>query len=217
MKEETAIMVNWVSNVIDCCCAGFLPCAFAVQGSVWDGILCQVVEDLCPLWLWLVRVHLSPAGIPVASSMMLLGLLAPTVGTAARSTLCCGNVLDNDVLVKLWREQILVPDTIPGGGGRMKEEMAIMVNWVSNGIDCCCAGFLPCAFAVQGSVWDGVLCQVVEVSGKDNSSKLCRAKWHQNKGFARVAVIGTLQVPFGAGDFPWKKDKGVKGVGKMEG
>jgi hypothetical protein len=67
---------------------------------------------------------------------------------------------------------------------------------------------------VQGSLWDGVLCQVVEVFGKDNLSKLCRAKWHQNKGFACVAVIGTLQVPFGAGNFPGKKDKGVKGLGK---
>jgi hypothetical protein len=72
-------------------------------------------------------------------------------------------------------------------------------------------------FIVQGSVWDGVLCQVVEVFGEDDPSKLCCAKWHQNKGFAQVAVIGTLQVPFCNDDFPQKKDKGVKGVGKKEG
>jgi hypothetical protein len=71
---------------------------------------------------------------------------------------------------------------------------------------------------MQGSLWDGLLCQAVEVFGKDDPSKLCRTKWHQNKGFAHIAVIGTSQVPFGAGDFPWKKDKGgVKGVGKKEG
>jgi hypothetical protein len=58
---------------------------------------------------------------------------------------------------------------------------------------------------------------VVEVFRKDNPSKLCRAKWHQNKVFARAGVIGTLQVPFSAVDLPWKKDKGVKGVGKKEG
>jgi hypothetical protein len=99
----------------------------------------------------------------------------------------------------------------------MKEETAITVNWVSDGIDCCCIGFLPRAFVVQGSLWDGILCQVVEVFRKDAPSKLCRAKWHQNKGFARVAIIGTSQVPFGASNFPQKKDKGVKGVGKKEG
>jgi hypothetical protein len=99
----------------------------------------------------------------------------------------------------------------------MKEETAITVNWVSDGIDCCCVGFLPRAFVVQGSVWDGVLCQVVEVFGRDDPSKLCHDKWHQNKGFAGVAVLGTLQVPFGTGDFPRKKDKRVKGVGKKEG
>jgi hypothetical protein len=79
----------------------------------------------------------------------------------------------------------------------MKEETTITVNWVSNGIDCCCVGFLPCAFVVQGSVWDGVLCQVVEVFQKDNPTKLCRAKWHQNKGFERIAVIGTSDLPLG--------------------
>ncbi len=143
-----------------------------------------------------------------------------TAGTNRRHSCkehtCCGNVLENNVLVKLRREQILVPDAITGGG-KMKEETAITVNWVSNGIDCCHIGFLPCAFVVQGSLSDGVLCQVVEVFGKDNPSKLCGAKWHQNKGFAHVAVIGTLQVPFGTSIFPRKKDKGMKRLGKKEG
>ncbi len=52
---------------------------------------------------------------------------------------------------------------------------------------------------------------------KDDPSKLCHAKWQQNKGFAHVAVIRTSQVPFGAGDFPGKKDKEVKGLGKRKG
>ncbi len=48
-----------------------------------------------------------------------------------------------------------MPDAI-AGGGKMKEETAIMVNWVFNGIDCCCVGFLSHAFVVQGSIWDGI-------------------------------------------------------------
>ncbi len=99
----------------------------------------------------------------------------------------------------------------------MNEETAITVNWVSDEIDHCHVGFLPHAFVIQGSIWDGVLCQVVEMFGKDDPSKLCCAKWHQHKGFACIAVIGMLQMPFGTGNFPQKKDKGVKGVGKKEG
>ncbi len=99
----------------------------------------------------------------------------------------------------------------------MKEETAITVNWVSDGIDRCGVGFLPRTFVMQGSIWDGVLCQVVEVFQKDDPSKLCRAKWHQNKGFERVAVIGTSKLPFGIGALPIKKDKGVDGVGKRRG
>jgi hypothetical protein len=40
---------------------------------------------LCPLWLQKVHVHLCPASIPEASSLMLLELLAPTAGKVVRS------------------------------------------------------------------------------------------------------------------------------------
>jgi hypothetical protein len=108
-----------------------------------------------------------------------------------------------------------VPDAITKGG-KIKEETAITINWVSDGIDCCHVGFFPRVFVVQGSIWDKVLCQVVEVFQKDDPSKLCRAKWYQNKGFARVAVIGTSKLPFGIGALPMKKEMGVDGVGKKE-
>jgi hypothetical protein len=85
----------------------------------------------------------------------------------------------------------------------MKEETTITVDWVSNRIDRCRIGFLPHSFVVQGSVWDGVLlCQVVEVFRKDDPSKLSHANWHQYKGFAQVAVIGTSQVLVSASNFP---------------
>ncbi len=109
-----------------------------------------------------------------------------------------------------------MPDAIVGGA-KMKEETAITLNWVSDGIDCCCIGFLPHTFFVQESVWDGVLCQVVEVFQKDDSSKLCHAKWHQSKGFVHVAVISTSDLPFGVSAFLRKKDKGVNGVGGKAG
>jgi hypothetical protein len=79
-------------------------------------------------------------------SRHLSGIILDVVGTAGtnrgrscKEHVCCGDVLDNDVLVKLWHKQILVPDAITGGG-KIKEEEAIAVNWVSNGIDIHCAG-----------------------------------------------------------------------------
>jgi hypothetical protein len=93
----------------------------------------------------------------------------------------------------------------------MKEEMAITVNWVSDGVDCCCVGFLPTAYVMQGELWDGNLCRVVDVFEKNDPSKLRREKWHHNKGYARIAVIS--DVPFGAGVLPQKKDKDMEANG----
>jgi hypothetical protein len=158
-----------------------------------------------------------PCRHPSGIILDVIGTAGTNHGCSCKEHACCSNILENDLLVKLRRKQILVPDNIVGGGGKMKEETAITVNWVSNGIDCCHVGFLPHTFVVQGSIWDGVLCQVVEVFQKDNPSKLYRAKWHQNKGFACVAVIGTSDLPFGIGAFPGRKDKGLDGVGKKDG
>jgi hypothetical protein len=87
------------------------------------------------------------------------GIILDVVGTAGidrgcscKEHICCGNILENNVLVKLWGKQILEPDAI-AKGGKMKEKTAITIKCVSNGIDCCCIGFLPHAFVVQGSLW----------------------------------------------------------------
>ncbi len=64
---------------------------------------------------------MAAAPLPVVA---MAGACAPVVGTAGTNHgcsceehTCCNNVLDNDVLVKLWREEILVSDAIAGGGG----------------------------------------------------------------------------------------------------
>ncbi len=158
----------------------------------------------------------APSRHPSGIILDVVGTAGTDCGRSCKEHACCGDILENDILVKLLREQILVLDAI-ARGGKMKEETAITVNWVSDGIDCCHIGFLPRAFVMQGSIWDGVLCQVVEVFQKDDPSKLCCAKWHQNKVIARVAVIGTSKLPFGFSALPMKKDKGVDGVGEKEG
>jgi hypothetical protein len=58
-----------------------------------------------------------------APSRHFTGIILDVVGTAGTNQgrsceehTCCGNVLENNVLVDFWREQILVPDAITGGG-----------------------------------------------------------------------------------------------------
>ncbi len=58
-----------------------------------------------------------------------------------------------------------MPDNI-AGKGKMKEETVITVNWVLDGVDCRHVGFLPRTYIVQGEIWDGVLCQVMDAFKK---------------------------------------------------
>jgi hypothetical protein len=116
----------------------------------------------------------------------------------------CGTaVLMDDAVVRIRKEQILVED-FKAGKGKMKEEMALAINWVSNGIDRCRVGFLPKAYVPHAKLWDGVWCQVVFVGSADNPSSVVRRKCHQYCAYARVAVISAL--PRGAKVFEDKYD-----------
>ena len=104
----------------------------------------------------------------------------------------CGTaVLMDDAVVRIQKEQILVED-FKAGKGKMKEETALTVNWVSDGIDRCRVGFLPKAYVPHAKLWDGVLCQVVFVGSADDPSSVVRCKCHHYCGYARVAVISAL-------------------------
>jgi len=104
----------------------------------------------------------------------------------------CGTaVLMDDAVVRIQKEQILVED-FKAGKGKMKEEMAVTINWVSDGIDRCRVGFLSKVYVPHAKLWDGDLCQVVFVgSANDPSSVVCR-KCHNLCGYARVAIISAL-------------------------
>ena len=104
----------------------------------------------------------------------------------------CGTaVLMDDAVVQIRKEQILVED-FKAGKGKMKEETALTVNWVSDGIDRCRYGFHPRAYVPHAKLWDGVLCQVVFVGSADDPSSVVRRKCHHYCGYARVAVISAL-------------------------
>ena len=109
-----------------------------------------------------------------------MGMVLDVVGTARgdRGRNCdeheiCGEVLAEDVVVRLRREQILVPNKLGKG---FKEETAYTVNWVTDGQDRCRVGFLPRAYVAQGGMLDGVLCQVVRIGNESDNDKNERAK-----------------------------------------
>jgi hypothetical protein len=83
-------------------------------------------------------------------------------GRSCKEHGCCSEILTEDVVVRLRHEQILVPNKL-GRKGSMREETAITVNWVTDGVDRCRVGFLPKLYVATGSVYDGVLCQIVYV------------------------------------------------------
>ncbi len=68
------------------------------------------------------------------------------------NTVCCGDLLEEDSVVRLRMERILVPNFLAGKGRKKRE-----VNWVTDGVDCCRMGFLPRTYALEGAIYNGVL------------------------------------------------------------
>ncbi len=63
---------------------------------------------------------------------------------------------------------------------------------MTDSVDRCRVGFLPWVYALEGAIYNGVLCQVTEVFLKSDPSLAICEKWHKNKGFARATVISAL-------------------------
>ncbi len=94
----------------------------------------------------------------------------------------------NDVGVRIQKEQILVEACLLEKG-RMREETALTINWVSDGIDRCRVGFPHKAYVPHAKVWDSALCQVVSVGVADDPSLIIRRKFHHCCGYARVLMF----------------------------
>ena len=104
---------------------------------------------------------------------------------------CGAAVLTDDVVIRVRKEQILAED-FKAWKGTMREETALTVNWVSDGIDRCRVGFLPKAYVPHAKQWDGALCQVIFVGAADDPSSVVCRKCHRCCGYARLAVISAL-------------------------
>jgi len=93
----------------------------------------------------------------------------------------CGAVVEEDVVVRLRKEQMLVDGS---------EETAIAVYWVTGGDDRCRVGFLKRSMVMHASRYDGVLAQVTRVLG--GGAPFCTAErrlHHQNMGCCYATII----------------------------
>ena len=132
--------------------------------------------------------HHTAKSNPTVPVVRPMGMELEIVGTAwgdhgCDEHTCCGEVLQEDVVICLRREQILISKKLGKGE---KEEMVYTVNWVTDGHNRCRFGFLPRAYVAQGGMFDGVLCQVVGVGNESDNDK--------NERAARVQVISPLNL-----------------------
>jgi hypothetical protein len=144
-----------------------------------------------------------PAILPSVSAAALLpmsfnkpthpcGILVKIVGTtvSCQGRSCeeheiCDEVLKEDVVVRLRKMQLMVEG---------KEEMVIVVIWVTDGVDRCRVGFLPRHMVKHAARYDGALAQVIRVLSDDAATcdSAERCMFHKNKGFCLTAIISTL-------------------------
>ena len=97
----------------------------------------------------------------------------------------CGSVLEEDMVVRLRRVQVLVEG---------REETAIACIWVTDGVNRCRVFFLMRHMVVHAMRYDGALAQVTRIySGNaDKCSMAERRLFHAKRGCCDAAIISCL-------------------------
>jgi hypothetical protein len=103
-------------------------------------------------------------------------------GRSCEEHVNCGEVMAEDVVVRLRKVQILVEG---------KEETAIAAVWINDGIDRCRVGFLPCHMVKHAARYDGAVAQCTRVfSGNADACDTAeRRQFHKNHGCCLAAII----------------------------
>jgi hypothetical protein len=72
-----------------------------------------------------------------------------------------------------------------------KEEKAMAVVWVSNRIDCCHAGFLPCHMVPHAALYNKALAQMTHIFNNNTAewASAERRTYHKYKGYAYAVII----------------------------
>ncbi len=121
------------------------------------------------------------------------GIVVEIVGTEMGDQGCsceehavCGSVLEEDVVVRLWKVQVLVE-------GHKKTAIAC-ICWVTDGIDRCRVSFLMCHMVVHANFYNRVLAQVTRVLSGDEAmcSREERRMFHAKRGCCQATIISCL-------------------------
>jgi hypothetical protein len=107
--------------------------------------------------------------------------------TCEEHTINCGEVLEEDVVVRLWKVQIMVDG---------REEMGIAAVWVTDGINRCRVGFLKRHMVRHAVCFDGALVQVTRFFSSDPGScdSAEHGMYHHNRGCCLATIISCLPV-----------------------
>jgi hypothetical protein len=112
----------------------------------------------------------------------IIGITACDHGCSCEEHPYCREISDEDVVVCFHR--------VHGPG---QEVTAVVVYWVTNGIEGCRMGCLPHHTTKYAAHYDGVLAQVTEISSpvEKGDKEVCE-NYHRNKGFCRAIIISAL-------------------------
>ena len=127
---------------------------------------------------------------PDGLTLDIVGIIASNRGRNCDDHPFCGEIVQLDVVVCFRRDMIYVIGSTNGGPGR--EEPAIVVSWVTNGIDACRIGFFPRHMNHHVVRYDGALGQIPETFSANHHNHAVREKWHTSMGFCRGTVISPL-------------------------
>ncbi len=122
-----------------------------------------------------------PPGIVVE----IVGTLMGNRGRSCEEHAVCGSVLEEDMVVRLQKVQVLVDG---------HEETAIACYWVTDGIDHCCVGFLMRHMVAHAARYGGALAQVTRVfsGNEEECSREERRMYHAKRGCCQATIISCL-------------------------
>ena len=121
---------------------------------------------------------------PCGDTVEIVGVNSSTNGRSCEEHPICGVVVIEDVVLCLRKVQVLM---------NQQEQSVIAAFWVSDGIDCCCVGYLPKVYVKNWKQYDGALVQVVEVYSGDSDSPTKHQKFHRNHGLAVAVIISSAE------------------------
>ena len=126
-------------------------------------------------------VATHPPGVVVE----IVGTLMGDRGRSCEEHAVCGSVLEEDMVVRLRKVQVLVDGC---------EETAIACIWVTDGLDRCRVGFLMRHMVKHAARYDGALAQVTRVFSGDEKECGTEERWmyHAKRGYCQATIISCM-------------------------